>query len=193
MPLQHHAPRECDTDPAAPLRPTRYGCPVASTTVRPALVDDAAELQELSTEAILRSAAEHYTEAQLQAWAGRRSVQAHVRMIERTTAFVATDQDRIVGFATVALDDRHGLAPGEVDQLFVRPDAGGRGVARRLLSTVEQTARAAGLTELVTHASWRAVPVFQRLGFAPVEVETATVGAQELTRALMRKPLPRTP
>ena len=162
-------------------------------TVRPAVAGDAAELHALSAEAILRSAAEHYTDEQLRAWAGRRSVQGHERMIERTTAFVATDQDRIVGFATVALGDEHGLVPGEVDQLFVRPDAGGRGVARLLLSTVERTARDAGLTELVTHASWRAVPVFQRHGFEPVEVETVTVGDQDLTRALMRKPLPPPP
>jgi putative acetyltransferase len=162
---------------------------VGSVTVRPAVVGDSAELYALSEEAILRSATEHYTDQQLRAWAGRRSVQGHVRMIERTAAFVATEQDRIVGFATVALDDGHGLVPGEVDQLFVRPDAGGRGVARLLLSTVERTARAAGLTELVTHASWRAVPVFRRYGFEPVEVETVAVGDQELTRALMRKPL----
>jgi putative acetyltransferase len=160
-----------------------------AVTVRAAVVEDAAELHALAEAAILRSAAEHYTEQQLQAWAGRRSVQGHVRMIERTRAFVATDEDRIVGFATVALSREHGLAAGEVDQLFVHPDAGGRGVARLLLSTVERAAREAGLTELVTHASWRAVPVFQRYGFVPTQVETVSVGDQELTRALMRKAL----
>ncbi len=153
------------------------------------MVGDAAELHALSGEAILRSAAEHYTEQQLRAWAGRRSVQGHVRMIEWTAAFVATDQDRTMGFATVALTGEHGLVAGEVDQLFVRPDSGGRGVARALLSTVERAARDAGVTELVTHASWRAVPVFQRYGFVPTEVETVSIGDQELTRALMRKPV----
>lgn len=162
---------------------------MGSVTVRPAVVGDSAELYALSEEAILRSAAGHYTDQQLRAWAGRRSLQGHVRMIERTAAFVATEQDRIVGFATVALDDEHGLVPGEVDQLFVRPDAGGRGIARLLLSAVERTALAAGLRELVTHASWRALPVFQRYGFEPVEVETVAIGDQKLTRALMRKPL----
>lgn len=158
-------------------------------TVRAATVEDAAELHALAEAAILQSAAEHYTEEQLRAWAERRSVQGHVRMIERTTGFVATDADRIVGFATIALAREHGLAAGEVDQLFVHPDAGGRGVARLLLVTVERAAREAGLTELVTHASWRAVPVFQRYGFVPTQVETVSAGDQELTRALMRKGL----
>ena len=162
---------------------------MGSMTVRAAVVDDAAELHALSSAAILRSAAEHYTEEQLQAWAGRRSVEGHARMIERTAAFVAVDEGRIAGFATVALDGAHGLVPGEVDQLFVDPDLGGRGVARLLLETVESAARGAALPELVAHASWRAVPVFQRLGFTPLEVETVSAGDQELTRALMRKPL----
>ena len=157
--------------------------------MRPAVAGDAAEMHALSAAAILESAAEHYSEQQLQAWVGRRSVQGHERMIERTAAFVALDEDRIAGFATVALDGAHGLTPGEVDQLFVRPESGGRGVARLLLSEVERVARDAGLTELVTHASWRAVPVFQRHGFVPIAVETVSVGDQELTRARMRKSL----
>lgn len=156
-------------------------------TIRPAVVGDAADLYAVSAAAILGSAA--YTAAQSRAWLGRRSVAGHVAMIERTTAFVATDDGRPVGFATVALVPGHGLVAGEVDQLFVHPDAGGRGVARRLLSTVEAAARAAGLTELVTHASKRAQPVFRRYGYELVEVETVTIGEQELTRALMRKPL----
>jgi putative acetyltransferase len=160
-----------------------------SVIVRPAVVGDAAELHALSEEAILRSAASHYTEPQLRAWAGRRSVEGHVRMIERTAAFVAAEEGRAVGFATVALAPGRGLLAGEVDQLFVRPDSGGRGVAGLLLSAVERAARDAGLADLVTHASWRAVPVFERHGFVQVEVETVRIGDQQLTRALMRKPL----
>lgn len=160
-----------------------------SVTVRSAVVGDAAELHALSEEAILRSGASHYTESQLRAWAGRRSVEGHVRMIKRTAAFVAAEEGRAVGFATVALAPGGGLLAGEVDQIFVRPDSGGRGVAGLLLSAVERAARDAGLADLVTHASWRAVPVFERHGFVQVEVETVRIGDQHLTRALMRKPL----
>jgi putative acetyltransferase len=173
---------------ASPASTSGYGQRV-SVTVRPAVVDDAAELHALSQEATLQSAASHYTESQLRAWARRRSVEGHVGMIERTTAFVAEEEGRAVGFATVALAPAGGLVAGEVDQLFVRPDSGGRGVARLLLSAVERAARDAGLTDLVTHASWRAVPVFKRHGFVQAEVETVPVGDQQLTRALMHKPV----
>lgn len=159
------------------------------TTVRPAAPGDAAQLHEVSQEAILRSAAGHYEPGPLQAWAGRRSVAGHERMVERTTVYVAEDAGRIAGFVAVALEPGHGLVAGEVDQLFVRPEAGGRGIARLLLTEAERAARAAGLTELGTHASWRAVPVFERHGFTRLETETVRVGDHELTRARMRKPL----
>jgi putative acetyltransferase len=159
--------------------------------VRAAVVGDAAGMYAVSAAAILGSAAGAYTGAQLRAWVGRRSVAGHVAMVERTTAFVAEEDGAVVGFATVALEAGHGLVAGEVDQLFVRPEAGGRGVARALLAAVEDAARGAGLTGLVTHASWRAVPVFERYGYEQVEVETVAVGDQELTRALMRKRLSR--
>lgn len=37
-----------------------------------------------------------------------------------------------------------------------------------------------------------AVPVFERLGYRQVEVETVSLDDQVLTRARMRKPLPET-
>jgi putative acetyltransferase len=111
-------------------------------------------------------------------------------MIEETHAVVAVDGAVVAGFASVALEARGGLQRGEVDQLFVHPDSGGRGAARLLLTAVEDAARAAGIPELVTHASWRAAPVFHRLGYRQVQTETVRVDDQELTRALMRKLLP---
>ena len=157
---------------------------------RAALPDDAGALFSLSVAAIRRAAADHYTSAQLEAWAATRSVDGHRRMIERTSAFVAVDEHGdVAGFATVALQPVAGLVAGELDQLFVAPEHAGRGAARLLVAEVEAVALAAGLIRLVTHASWRAVPVFERLGFTQVEVETVQVGGEVLTRALMQKPL----
>jgi putative acetyltransferase len=170
--------------------PRQYLAVMFSIVVRPATAGDSAAMHEVSQRAILRSAAADYTSEQLQAWARRRTVEAHRRMVHDTAAFVATLSGTVVGFATVALTACGALVPGEVDQLFVDPEAGGRGVARDLLGRVEHEAIDVGLTELVTHASWRAVPVFERFGFVQVEVESVQVDDQVLTRALMRKPLP---
>jgi putative acetyltransferase len=51
---------------------------------------------------------------------------------------------------------------------------------------VATAAREAGLTDLVTHASWRAAPVFERLGYRRVEVETLDLDGVPISRVLMR-------
>ncbi|MGC5013803.1 GNAT family N-acetyltransferase [Streptosporangium sp. DT93] len=163
--------------------------PTPAPTVRRAVPRDANDLYELSLRAIEVSAAAHYTSGQRAAWSRRRSLDGHLWMITETAAFVALDEGRVAGFATVALRPVDRLCRGEVDQLFVGPEHGGRGVARLLLETVEEAARADGVTELVTHASWRAAPVFERLGYLRDEVETVHLDDQTLGRVRMRKPL----
>ena len=160
-----------------------------SVVVRPAGAEDDARLAEVSRAAIEESAASHYTPAQRAAWAARRTTDAHLRYVETTSVLVAEVDGAVAGFASVALAAVDGLVPGEVDQLFVDPSAGGRGVARALLAAVEALARSAGLTGLVTHASWRAAPVFERAGFRQEEVESVTVDGEVLTRARMVRTL----
>jgi putative acetyltransferase len=164
--------------------------PTPGPRVRPAAIADAGALQALSAASIRQVAASHYSGPQLEAWAASRSVTAHEQMIRETTVLVAVDaENAVAGFASIALTPTGKLKRGEVDQLFVGPEHGGRGVARRLLEAIEAAATEAGVAELITHASWRAAPVFERLGFRQVEIETVHVGDQVLTRALMRKHL----
>jgi putative acetyltransferase len=160
-----------------------------TVVVRAARPSDAAVLAAVSRAAIEESAAEQYTPAQRAVWAARRSEAASARFIAATTVLVAEVDGVVAGFASVALSAVDGLVPGEVDQLFVAPSAGGRGVARALLTAVETEARSAGLASLVTHASWRAAPVFQRLGYRQVDVESVTLDGETLTRARMVKQL----
>nr|WP_239523130.1 GNAT family N-acetyltransferase [Geodermatophilus normandii] len=143
----------------------------------------------LSRAAIEVSAAGHHGDAQRRAWAARRTVEAHRRHVEVTAVVVAEVDGAVAGFASLALDAVDGLVAGEVDQLFVHPSAGGRGVARALLATVEERARGAGLTSLVTHASGRAAPVFERAGFRQVGTESVTVDGEVLTRVRMERVL----
>jgi putative acetyltransferase len=156
---------------------------------RPARPDEAQALHDLSVAAIRRSAAGYYTAAQLEAWVSRRSVEGHRWLIENALTVVGLVAGRPAGFVTVALEAVGDLEPGEVDQLFVHPDHAGRGVARLLLAQADSAARAAGLRELVTHASHRARPVFEADGWRRRETETVTVGAQELTRTRMTRAL----
>lgn len=157
--------------------------------VRRASVEDAAGMYSVSLAAIRESASSHYSPDQLGAWSRRRSLEGHRRMVQDTTAFVAVVGAELAGFATVALRPIGSLQAGEVDQLFVAPAHGGRGVAARLLAAVEAVAREAGLAELVTHASWRAAPVFERSGYRRVEEEAVDVDGVRITRLRMRRAL----
>ncbi|WP_216870478.1 GNAT family N-acetyltransferase [Modestobacter excelsi] len=166
------------------------GAPTSGLHVRPADLADADALQELSTASVRQVAASHYTGPQVEAWAATRTLAGHRQMIRETTVLVAVDAAEVVtGFASIALTPTRQLERGEVDQLFVAPGHGGRGVARLLLDAIELAATGAGVTDLLTHSSWRAAPVFERLGFRQVEQESVQIGDQVLTRALMRKRL----
>jgi putative acetyltransferase len=160
-------------------------------TIRRATDDDAAAMHTLSLAAIHESASEHYEHRQLAAWAARRTLEGHRRMVADTAAFVAVADGQVVGFTTVALDPVGALVAGEVDQLFVHPSSGGRGVARALLTAVATAAREAGLEELLTHASWRAAPVFESLGYRREQVETVHLDGVPISRVRMRCPMTR--
>ncbi|SHN46939.1 GNAT family N-acetyltransferase [Cryptosporangium aurantiacum] len=159
-------------------------------TVRRASAADAADLCALSLRAIRQSAATHYDAAQLEAWAGARSIPQHRTLIDHTLTLVAEHDGAVAGFASVALEPWTKLERGEVDQLFVDPAHGGRGVARALLTAVDEAAAGHGLDALVTHASWRAAPVFERHGYTREEVETVHLDGQVLTRVRMRRRRP---
>ncbi|MFG1926911.1 GNAT family N-acetyltransferase [Cryptosporangium sp. NPDC048952] len=153
--------------------------------VRVAELGDAETIYALSLRAIRGSAAEHYTPDQLEAWVSARSVDQHRALIEHTRTLIAMVDGEPAGFVAVALEPWNTLERGEVDQLFVDPAYGGRGVARALLDAVADVAT-------VTHASWRAAPVFERNGYLPEETETVHLNDQTLTRVRMRR-TPRPP
>ena len=81
----------------------------------------------------------------------------------RTRVMVALEDGRIVGTATLELDGRvdedgdRPLSPGEahIRMLGVHPDARGRGIARALMTTCEETARTAGKTRMTLHTTER--------------------------------------
>jgi len=131
--------------------------------IRRAKAADAPAVHALRQRAIRESTAGLYEPDAVEAWAVGSSEDDVRRKIAATTGFVAVRDGEVVGWA--ALDG------SVVDQLYVRPDHGGSGVARSLYEAVEGHARAQGLPELTAVASLRAAPVFLALGFS----ETARV------------------
>lgn len=148
--------------------------------VRRATVADAPAIHALRQRAIRESTAGLYRADATEAWATGSTEDDVRRKIAATAAYVAVHGGEIAGFA--ALDG------AEVDQLYVGPDHGGTGVARRLLEAVEADARSSGLTELTAVASLRARPVFLRLGFTEAgrELRTFNGHAYEVSDVVKR-------
>lgn len=147
--------------------------------------DDASATLATCRRAIGVSAAEVYTPEQVAAWLGPDDVDLAAWDARRRAAWavVAEVDGALVGFADL-------LPEGLVDMLFVHPVAGGRGVARALLTAVEAEARARGLTGLRTYASRRARPVFERLGWGvTVDRQDNTVRGVVVPNVEMRRDL----
>ena len=109
--------------------------------------------------AVRQTAIRDYAPEQVEAWAPD-SVNLEMwqerRQLART--FVAVVDATVVGFGDVTDE-------GLLDMLFVHPEWGRRGVARRLVAAVSNQAREMGLPRLRTHASRTARPAFERFGF----------------------------
>jgi putative acetyltransferase len=76
-----------------------------------------------------------------------------------------------------------------IDFAFIRPEAQGSGLFRRLFELVEAHARAANEARLWVHASLMAQPAFAAVGFSVVEHQNVQIGDQIFQRAMMEKPL----
>jgi putative acetyltransferase len=144
---------------------------------------DAEAVTGLIERAIRISTAGAYPADAVEAWATGRTAEAVRAMIEVTDGFVATVGEAVVGWANLDGD--------EVDQLYVDPDAGGQGVARRLYETIEALARANGLDQLTAVASLRAEPAFHRFGFREVDTDQVAFNGHTFMVVRMAKRLDR--
>ncbi|GAA3732991.1 putative acetyltransferase [Sphingorhabdus rigui] len=143
---------------------------------------DTAELADVMFDAV-RNGPSKYTDAQRAAWVPerRRGVEWEARLAAKDIA-IGRDGDRIIGFMSIE-------GGGYIDFAFIRPEAQGSGLFRRLFELVEARARAANEARLWVHASLMAQPAFAAVGFSVVEHQIVQIGDQQFQRAMMEKPL----
>jgi len=133
--------------------------------LRPARRDELPVLWALRTRAVAHACVGHYAQAVLDIWLAAPAPDSLARLVDAGGATVAEDSGRTLGYAVVD------LASGEVDAVFVEPDAHGRGIGALLLDACEDMARAAGRKRLFLSASLNALPFYQRAGFAALREE----------------------
>lgn len=131
----------------------------------------------------VRNGPSKYSEAQREQWVPtRRSGEEWEARLDRQAIAIARDESRVTGFMT--------LEPGGyIDFAYIRPEAQGTGLFRRLFAQIETQARATGEPRLWVHASLMAQPAFAAVGFAVVEREVVQIGDEHFERARMEKSL----
>lgn len=152
--------------------------------VRNAAAGDASAVADIFCNTVLNVNVGDYSVAQVEAWAGpapdpemweRRIAEDDARNV-----FVATKEDRVVGFAELEED-------GHVDTLYVHHQYQGCGIASALLDQIEAEARSIGLRRLYTEASITAEPFFRRRGFSMVRPQDVEVRGHAFRNFVMDK------
>ncbi|MBV8857188.1 MAG: GNAT family N-acetyltransferase [Acidobacteria bacterium] len=138
--------------------------------IRRARQEDKEAIWRVHRRAVRETCASHYPPEVIEIWAGRLRPEKYAEAIDRNDFFVAEEDGTVVGYGEL------GREVGAIQGLYVRPDVKGQGVGRRLLSTLEERARAYGLRSLSLVSSLNAVPFYERAGFKAVEELTETIG-----------------
>jgi putative acetyltransferase len=143
---------------------------------------DHAELADVMFDAV-RNGPSKYTQAQRAAWVPerRRGVEWEARLAAKDI-IIGRDGVRIAGFMSIE-------GGGYIDFAFIRPEAQGSGLFRRVFELVQERARANAEPRLWVHASLMAQPAFAAVGFSVVEHQIVQIGDHDFKRAMMEKPL----
>jgi putative acetyltransferase len=138
-------------------------------TIRKARQEDKESIWRVHAKAIRETCASHYSQEVIRIWAERLQPEKYEEAIRSNEFFVAEENGAVVGFGEL---DKAG---GEIAGLYVSPDVAGRGVGWKLLSTLEERARAFGLASLHLTSSLNAVSFYERAGFKSLEKMTKTL------------------
>lgn len=138
---------------------------------------DCKEMAELFYNTVHTVNARDYTAPQLNAWAtGQVDLEQWDRSFLEHLTLVATENDRIVGFADMAVD-------GYLDRLYVHADHQGQGIATALCNRLEQSVQG----PFTTHASITAKPFFEKRGYTVVKEQAVERHGVLLTNFVMVK------
>lgn len=151
--------------------------------IRAYLPSDLNNILNLFRETIRTINARDYTPAQIKAWASDNiDYDRWNSRLSSSCTFVVEGNNELLGFANLEQD-------GHVDCVYVHKDHQGKGIASRLLESLEQVAKSSGTSKLSTEASITARPFFEKRGFTLLEEQTVQYNGQEFLNFRMGKVL----
>lgn len=165
-------------------------------SIRPAVVQDAAEIARVHVaswrQAYSGVVSEDYLAGiDVDKRTARWRDQLSGAGLPSTSVWVAQDEDRVVGFASLgpSLDEDADRTTLQIYSIYLEPSAWGQGVARELMRTVlAEVPAGVPVTLWVLAANERARHFYRRHGFAPDGVERLeTIGGTEYLEVRYRR------
>jgi GNAT superfamily N-acetyltransferase len=154
--------------------------------IRPAERRDLDAVGELQARSIMALGVGAYGREACEAWA-RMGRQVRHALLSSGTFFVAERNGALLGIAGWTADSREADCAW-ARYVFVEPAAAGRGVGRRLMGAVEQSAKDAGRPRLRLWSSLNAVPFYEALGYGEIKpARWPIAGGLEMEHRLMEK------
>jgi putative acetyltransferase len=148
-------------------------------TIRPVAPGEERLLWNVFRSSVHEFSRSQYSHEQLNAWApAQYPGDVWESRITRNRPFVAELDGVIAGFADLHPD-------GYIDQFFVSGKAGGKGVGKRLMQTLEAAAKAKNLSCMFSNVSLNAEPFFLKHGFVVQERQQVIVRGVTFDNARM--------
>ena len=128
-------------------------------TIRRATRQDRDSIWCVHIQAIKEICKSHYTKDETQAWSKLLKPGRYEKAIDSKALFVADDDDSIVGFGHLDLEN------GRIEALYVSPKYVGIGVGKKILQTLEHVAEQSGSKIVHVSSTLNAVPFYKRAGY----------------------------
>ncbi|MBC9928601.1 MULTISPECIES: GNAT family N-acetyltransferase [unclassified Leucobacter] len=159
--------------------------------VRPYAATDAAETLEVFERSVRGLAGDAYSDEQVEAWVGSRTVAVWVaaRVGQRISVASAGPHGPLVGLVALDVQDPAAGVDAHLDLMFVVPEASRQGIASALLEWAMGEALACGAARMSTFASRTAVPFFEARGFVVEAERTVWRSGVELQNFAMSRSL----
>ncbi|HXB12930.1 MAG TPA: GNAT family N-acetyltransferase [Bacteroidia bacterium] len=149
--------------------------------IRRADTGDVDEIGKLYYDTIVTVNKKDYNDEQIKAWASTfNNVDGWVRRIEEQHFFVATIDEKIVGFTSLDYN-------GYLDLLYVHKDFQGQGIGTKLFMEVLKIAREEEYEEITVQSSITAIPFFEKQGFKPTGEKHKLVNGVAFDNVLMAR------
>ncbi len=131
----------------------------STVTIRTADERDLDAIWRVHAAAIERTCAAHYPAEVIDAWVERLKPESYRGVVRRGVVVIAEEDGKVVGFGQ--LD----LPAGEVQAVYVSPDAQSGGVGGALLAYLEDAAARAGVTVATLKATLNAESFYAERGW----------------------------